>query len=373
MAATSATRLAPRAPKKKKKNATAKRLRPQQGEGGCAGCTGSVEARTEAAEAVPDAVRAAETVTVAIEAVPVAAEATEAVTEPSAETSEAVAAVPVTTKVVPVVAATVPVTARNNATCASVAKKKKKARKKIQLAPIIRALEEDEEEYRSFVASSQANVTEVGGSSGISIGRTNATVPTHSDTDYASSGANEDSDDSSDSEMYWRIYYERSQLTVTANFASTKERWQVDRINDRRGNSLLKFQYQVLWANPLVKRRRYYQRTWEPCAQLLDDDSRQEIELVDRWKASKIKTFAAFWPTDEYGKNAIGTDMQGLCVFNALRRAAELSGHPGIVTQRDIDDFVADQTLIARFERKRRSLVRKTYIENEAAEDNTFN
>ncbi|KAK1944844.1 hypothetical protein P3T76_003377 [Phytophthora citrophthora] len=36
-------------------------------------------------------------------------------------------------------------------------------------------------------------------------------------------------------------------------------------------------------------------------------------------------------------------NVQGLCVFNALRHAAELSGRPDIVTQRDIDDFVADQ------------------------------
>ncbi|KAL3668637.1 hypothetical protein V7S43_005938 [Phytophthora oleae] len=122
--------------------------------------------------------------------------------------------------------------------------------------------------------------------------------------------------------MYWRIYgknYERSQLTVTANFASTKQRWNVARINDRRGDTLRRAQYQVLWVNPL------------------------EIELVDRWKASDVKTFAAFWPTDEYGKNAIGADIQGLCIFNALRRAAELSGRPDIVTQRDTDDFVADQ------------------------------
>ncbi|ETL42632.1 hypothetical protein L916_06587, partial [Phytophthora nicotianae] len=153
-------------------------------------------------------------------------------------------------------------------------------------------------------------------------------------------------DSGNDCEMYWRIYgnnYDRSKLTVTANYASTKEKWQVARINDRRGDSLLEYKYQVLWVNPLVKRRRYYQRTWEPCVQLLGDEFRKEIQLMDRWKASQVKTFAKFWPTDEYGENAIGADMEGLCIFNALRRAAELAGRPDIVTKKDIDDFVEHQ------------------------------
>eukprot|EP00644_Phytophthora_capsici_P018826 jgi/Phyca11/21943/fgenesh1_pg.PHYCAscaffold_251_\ len=73
-------------------------------------------------------------------------------------------------------------------------------------------------------------------------------------------------------------------------------------------------------------RRRYYQRTWEPRAQLLADDFRKEIELVDKWKASEVKSFAKFWPTDEYGKSAI-----------------ELVGRPDIVTKKDIDEFVEHQ------------------------------
>ncbi|KAG1708196.1 hypothetical protein DVH05_024878 [Phytophthora capsici] len=35
--------------------------------------------------------------------------------------------------------------------------------------------------------------------------------------------------------------------------------------------------------------------------------------------------------------------MEGLCIFNALRRAAELVGRPDIVTKEDIDGFVAHQ------------------------------
>ncbi|ETP28614.1 hypothetical protein F442_22107 [Phytophthora nicotianae P10297] len=53
--------------------------------------------------------------------------------------------------------------------------------------------------------------------------------------------------------------------------------------------------------------------------------------------------FDTFWPNDEYGKYAVGTDMQGLCKFNTLRCAAELAGRPDIVKQQDIDDFVEHQ------------------------------
>ncbi|KAL3657032.1 hypothetical protein V7S43_018080 [Phytophthora oleae] len=291
----------------------------------------AVEASTEAAEA-PDAERAVP-LTAAAEAgtghVPESTELIEAIRGSSEaiavhkEASEAAEAVPVAVAAVPVAVpvtmATVPVGTQGDASCSRAARKKK-ARGKCPLASFIHTLEEDEEqeEYPSFAAGHQASVIEPGETRDTSSGRTNATNPTDSDTDYVSRGTNEDSDDSSDSDMYWRIYgknYERSQLTVTVNFASTKQRWNVARINDRRGDTLLRAQYQVLWVNPLVKRRRYYQRTWEPRAQLLADGFRKEIELVDRWKASDVKTFAAFWPTDEYGKNAIGTDIQGLWFF----------------------------------------------------------
>ncbi|EGZ22481.1 hypothetical protein PHYSODRAFT_330265 [Phytophthora sojae] len=81
-------------------------------------------------------------------------------------------------------------------------------------------------------------------------------------------------------------------------------------------------QYRVLWLSRLLVNRRYYQRTWEPLQQLLDD---------------------GFVNEDEFGKRAIGADARGLCMFNALKRAAELAGRPDIVTQDDIDTFVADE------------------------------
>ncbi|KAG3088372.1 hypothetical protein PI124_g17776 [Phytophthora idaei] len=67
------------------------------------------------------------------------------------------------------------------------------------------------------------------------------------------------------------------------------------------------------------------------------------MALVDRWKASKIKLFENFWRNDEFGKYCLSADPTGLCMFNALKRAAELAGRPDIVTQSDIDKFVADE------------------------------
>ncbi|KAG1692309.1 hypothetical protein DVH05_025479 [Phytophthora capsici] len=68
---------------------------------------------------------------------------------------------------------------------------------------------------------------------------------------------------------------------------------------------------------------------------------------MGRWKASEAKTFAKFWSSDEYGKNAIGADMKGLCVFNALRRAAELAGRPDIPTKKYIDEFAVAGRLLS--------------------------
>ncbi|EGZ04573.1 hypothetical protein PHYSODRAFT_250016 [Phytophthora sojae] len=129
------------------------------------------------------------------------------------------------------------------------------------------------------------------------------------------------------------------QVTVTSDYATTKMTWRVARINDRR-SSPRGPEYRVLWLSRLLVNRRYYQRTWEPLQQLLDDGFANEVDLVDRWKESGVEKF---WPKDEFGKRAIGADARGLCMFNALKRATELAGRPDIVTQVDIDTFVADE------------------------------
>ncbi|POM79287.1 Hypothetical protein PHPALM_3092 [Phytophthora palmivora] len=67
--------------------------------------------------------------------------------------------------------------------------------------------------------------------------------------------------------------------------------------------------------------------------QLVEDGFGDLLDLIDRWKTSK--------PNDAVGKNFVGADTLGLCMFNALKRAAELAGHPDIITQGDIDAFVA--------------------------------
>ncbi|POM64518.1 LOW QUALITY PROTEIN: Hypothetical protein PHPALM_19936 [Phytophthora palmivora] len=131
-------------------------------------------------------------------------------------------------------------------------------------------------------------------------------------------------------------------VTVTPDYATTIKTWRVARINDRR-DSPRGQEYHVLWLNCLLVKRRYYQRTWEPRQQLLDDNFAEELDLVDRWKASSVAKFKDFWPKDEFGQGAIGADTRGLCTFNALKRAAELAGRADIVTQDDIDTFVADE------------------------------
>ncbi|ETO68898.1 hypothetical protein F444_14373 [Phytophthora nicotianae P1976] len=325
---TAAPELAPlRVKKRRKKNTTAKRLR--------------------ARKIARAAARAAATLTAATTSCPSTCQAApeaEALPETARSVSEA-ASVGLVSTLAPAEMATEAFPATSNVLAER--NKQTASRESVQLAPaFIAALEEEEEKPQAHVATPPADVTKVGECSDSSIHRIVTTDLTLSGPDYVSSDTNDGSD--SDTEMYWRIYgkyYGRSKLTTTSNYVTTKETWQVARINDRRGDSLLDYKYQVLWVNPLVKKRRYYQRTWEPRAQLLADNFRKEIELVDRWKASEVQTFAEFWPTDEYGKNAIGADMDGLCIFNALRRAAELTGRPDIVINQDIEDFVEHQKI----------------------------
>ncbi|KAI9986173.1 hypothetical protein PInf_025088 [Phytophthora infestans] len=74
-------------------------------------------------------------------------------------------------------------------------------------------------------------------------------------------------------------------------------------------------------------------------------EPRQESMMRGRRSntASDVEKFKDFWPEDEYGKRAIGADARGICMFSALKRAVELAGRPEIVTQDDIDTFVADE------------------------------
>ncbi|GMF49563.1 unnamed protein product [Phytophthora fragariaefolia] len=154
-----------------------------------------------------------------------------------------------------------------------------------------------------------------------------------------------DTDESSDGDVYYPIYgkyYSSKQVTVTDAYATTTKTWRVARINDRR-NSPRGPEYRVLWLSRLLVNQRYYQRTWEPLQQLLDDGFADEVDLVDRWKESGDEKFKAFWPRDEFGKRAIGADARDLCMFTALKRATELAGRPDIITQDDIGMFVADE------------------------------
>ncbi|KAI9989066.1 hypothetical protein PInf_022792 [Phytophthora infestans] len=104
--------------------------------------------------------------------------------------------------------------------------------------------------------------------------------------------ATSDTELSSDDAMCYPIYgkyYSSKQVTVTTDYATTTRTWSVARINDRR-DSPLGPEYRALWVNRLLVNRRYYQRTWKPRQQLLDDDFAEELDLVDRWKASDVKS-----------------------------------------------------------------------------------
>ncbi|KAE9015508.1 hypothetical protein PR003_g4926 [Phytophthora rubi] len=151
------------------------------------------------------------------------------------------------------------------------------------------------------------------------------TIKKDTDTDHGSTRTDQ---------MYYPIYgeyYTGRDVTVDVNYATTTETWRVAYINDRR-QMHLGLEYRVLWVHPDRSCKRLYLRTWEPRARLVDDDFEVEIDLVDRWKASNFDTFEEFWKQDQVGFGLLGADGEGLCLFNALKRATQLAGRPDVIT-----------------------------------------
>ncbi|KAG2804703.1 hypothetical protein PC112_g18598 [Phytophthora cactorum] len=108
--------------------------------------------------------------------------------------------------------------------------------------------------------------------------------------------------------------------------------------------AVIQLQYRMdMHPQSRINSRRYYLKTWKPEVKLREDGFAEEMDLVDRWKFSKVKKFETFWNSDKFGKDCLGADTSGLCMFNALKRDAELAGGPDFVTQRDIDEFVATE------------------------------
>ncbi|POM67445.1 Hypothetical protein PHPALM_16555, partial [Phytophthora palmivora] len=142
-------------------------------------------------------------------------------------------------------------------------------------------------------------------------------------------------------ELYYPIYgeyYTGQDVTVTRKYATTVEEWQVAFINERR-ETVLGIEYRVLWVHPDRDCRQLYLRTWEPAARLREDGFADELDLVDRWKASDVPLFEDFWRQDQDGMGLLGADEDNF----ALKRAAELLGRPGLVTEQDIEQFIDDR------------------------------
>ncbi|KAG6622732.1 uncharacterized protein IUM83_09263 [Phytophthora cinnamomi] len=82
---------------------------------------------------------------------------------------------------------------------------------------------------------------------------------------------------------------------------------------------------------------------WEPRVKRVEDEFEDELDLVDHWKTAKFQTFEEFWKQDKVGVGLLGADAEGLCMFKALTREAELAGCPDITTQQDIGQSVHDE------------------------------
>ncbi|KAG6576411.1 uncharacterized protein IUM83_08939 [Phytophthora cinnamomi] len=118
--------------------------------------------------------------------------------------------------------------------------------------------------------------------------------------------------------MYYPIYgeyYTGSDVTVDANYVTTTETWRVAYINDRR-QTPQGLECRILWVHPARSCKRLCIRTWEPSARLAEDDFEVEMDLGERWKASKFDTFEEFWKQDKMNAMAHNYNLQRLHLFD---------------------------------------------------------
>ncbi|GMF42167.1 unnamed protein product [Phytophthora fragariaefolia] len=128
-------------------------------------------------------------------------------------------------------------------------------------------------------------------------------------------------------------------MTRDGNYVTTVRKWLVAKIVDRRETPRGQ-EYRVFWIGKKLGSRKYYARSWEPRKYLLEDGFEKNIDLIDRWKNSNIRDLDSFCVGSEEDQKLIAADMNGLCMFAAIKKAAELAGRPDIVTDEDIDAFV---------------------------------
>ncbi|KAJ8569149.1 hypothetical protein ON010_g6112 [Phytophthora cinnamomi] len=120
------------------------------------------------------------------------------------------------------------------------------------------------------------------------------------------------------------------------------QKWFVAKIVDRCTTPNKGHEYRVFWINNNRKNRKYHLRTWEPKKFLLEDGFKGNIDLIDRWKASNVRELESFCVDSEDDQKLIAASTAGHCMFEALNTAASLAGRPDIVTNKDIDIFVAE-------------------------------
>ncbi|KAG3125712.1 hypothetical protein PI126_g22642 [Phytophthora idaei] len=69
----------------------------------------------------------------------------------------------------------------------------------------------------------------------------------------------------------------------------------------------------------------------------------QEVQLAIRFKGSGMKHFQAFCKTDEFGQRLIRASDNYSCLFNGLIVAAQVIGHPDLIPEAVVDQFLADE------------------------------
>ncbi|KAJ8535184.1 hypothetical protein ON010_g13554 [Phytophthora cinnamomi] len=139
-----------------------------------------------------------------------------------------------------------------------------------------------------------------------------------------------------------KIASKKTDVTSDGKYSMAVQKWFAAKIVDRCTTPNKGHEYRVFWINNNRKNRKYYPQTWEPKKFLLEDGFKENIDLIDRWKASNVRDLESSCVDSEEDQKLIAASTAGRCMFEVLKTAVALAGRPDIVTDRNINIFACE-------------------------------
>lgn len=125
-----------------------------------------------------------------------------------------------------------------------------------------------------------------------------------------------------------QLGYKASRKRVAVVVREPEPSFRVWNICDRKEYSG-RLYYKVRWYGKWAD-------TWEPRKWMLDQGFKDDIQVVDDWKSSKIDDFYQYCNQE---KIAVGSDADGRCFFRAMSLALTAMGEPSWLTDDMVNRF----------------------------------